>query len=229
MHSGEGEGSPRDASRETDGILLAGGRSSRMGFDKLSAKLGGEALILRPYGALRSVCRSVLVVGGDPGLAPAGSQHVPDASGPYRGPLVGLASGLEHAGSPVVVALAGDLPFVGADLLRELVARVSGGALAAVPVHPASSAGEPRNLHPLCAAYRTEETRACAREALEAGERSMRSLIHRLSRLGRVEYVSRELERFGDPDVFLMNVNTPEDLLRAERLSGRTSLGTCAW
>lgn len=200
-----------------------------MGFDKLSAKLGDEALILRPYGALRSVCRSVLVVGGDPGLAPAGSKHVPDASGPYRGPLVGLASGLERAGSPVVVALAGDLPFVGAALLRELVARVSGGALAAVPVHPAEDTGkEPRNLHPLCAAYRTEETRACAREALEAGERSMRSLIHRLSRLGRVEYVSRELERFGDPDVLLMNVNTPEDLLRAERLSGRASSGTCA-
>jgi molybdopterin-guanine dinucleotide biosynthesis protein A len=36
-----------------------------------------------------------------------------------------------------------------------------------------------------------------------------------------VEYVGAELRRFGDPDLFLMNVNTPEDLQRARDRAAR--------
>jgi molybdopterin-guanine dinucleotide biosynthesis protein A len=50
--------------------------------------------------------------------------------------------------------------------------------------------------------------------------------VHRfLEVLGRVDYVEEGLRRFGDPDVFLMNVNSPEDLdrARARREAGRES------
>jgi molybdopterin-guanine dinucleotide biosynthesis protein A len=41
-----------------------------------------------------------------------------------------------------------------------------------------------------------------------------------LRTLDAVEYVERELRRFGDPELFLMNVNSPEDLDRARSSCG---------
>jgi molybdenum cofactor guanylyltransferase len=72
----------------------------------------------------------------------------------------------------------------------------------------------PRNrgrTHPLCAAY-DRETLPDVRAALDGGVRSVREFLQGLDA---VEYVEEGLRRFGEPDLFLMNVNSPEDLERA--------------
>jgi molybdenum cofactor guanylyltransferase len=67
--------------------------------------------------------------------------------------------------------------------------------------------------HPLCGAYaRTLLLRV--RTALDDGVRAVHEF---LQGTGGVEYVGEELRRFGDPDLLLMNVNSPRDLERARR------------
>jgi molybdenum cofactor guanylyltransferase len=66
--------------------------------------------------------------------------------------------------------------------------------------------------HPLCAAYR-REIRPAVSAALDRGVRSVRELLEDLPGVRYVE--EGELRRFGDPELLLMNVNSPEDLTRA--------------
>jgi molybdenum cofactor guanylyltransferase len=192
-------------------VVLAGGASRRMGRDKLLLEVGGVPLLRRAYEALSARCAEIVVVGGGGATVPLeGVRRVPDERPGARGPLAGMEAGLASSGNRLVFAAAGDMPFLPESLVGYLLERLeSHGASAVVPRH--------RNIvHPLCAAY-DREVLSHVRSALDEGV----SAVHEfLERLAQVEYVEEELRRFGDPDVFLMNVNLPRDLERARMRCG---------
>ena len=163
-------------------------------------------LIRRVRDVLSPHCEEIIAVGTGDVPEPGDVHRVPDLrSG--RGPLAGLEAGLAAARYPLVFVAAGDMPFVSRDLIGFLLDRVAAGASAAVPVR----GGRP---HPLCAAY-AQSVLPVVSSALDEGIGAVRTL---LEILGDVEYVDEELRRFGDPDLFLMNVNSPEDLHRAREV-----------
>lgn len=192
------------------GIILAGGRSRRMGFDKLSVEVGGVPMLTRVCVVLGRFCQEIVVV-GDGGPEVEGVARIPDSRSGGEGPLAGLEAGLAATDGGVVFACAGDMPFVNEGLARSLLSLVRGGARAAVPVHPAGT------WHPLFAAYERGVGREIG-EALDAGTRSMRGMLSRVSGAGGVEYVGGGFERFGEPGAMLMNVNSPEDLKAARSM-----------
>ncbi|MCA3748519.1 MAG: molybdenum cofactor guanylyltransferase [Rubrobacter sp.] len=186
-------------------VILAGGGSRRMGRDKLAEEIGGVPLLHRVLSSLKGVCGEVLVA-GDGGPCPPGVRRVFDLRPGRQGPLAGMEAGLSAASCAAVLVVAGDMPFASAALAEHLVARVAAeGAEAAVPRHAGRA-------QPLFAAYDRRVLRKISAE-LDAGRRSVVGL---LDRLGRVEYVE-DLERFGDPSLLLMSVNTPADLEAARR------------
>jgi len=71
--------------------------------------------------------------------------------------------------------------------------------------------------HPLCAAY----ARALLPRLETALDSGVRALHGFLKGMDEVEYIGEELRRFGDPDLLLMNVNSPGDLARARRAARR--------
>jgi molybdopterin-guanine dinucleotide biosynthesis protein A len=128
-------------------IVLAGGRSSRFGSDKLFVAVNGSPLVAHAVEAARALGADVVVVG------PAGFELPDDVAvvredPPYSGPYAAVAAGLAavDVDASVVLVLAGDLVDPGA-LLPRLVAAVDAGAEAAVAV---DSAGLRQ---PLLAAY----------------------------------------------------------------------------
>lgn len=180
------------------------------GSDKLSAEIGGVKLIERVHAVLEGFCREVIIVGdsGNDAETP-GALRVRDGRPGRQGPLAGLEAGLYAASGSVVFVAAGDMPFVSAELalrLRDLVAGEE-EVRAAVPRY----AGQ---VHPLCAAYEREVAKDVS-VALDSGVRSMKEFLASLSR---VEYVEGDLETFGDPEKFLMNVNSAGDLDRARSM-----------
>ena len=189
-------------------MLLAGGQSRRMGHDKLPLEVGGVPLIRRVHDVLASRCDEV--------VAASGVGHVPDMENvrrvpdlrPGRGPLAGMEAGLEAASYPLVFVAVGDMPFLPGDLVEFLLGRVAAGVSAAVPMRCGRR-------HPLCAAY-DRRILPVVSSALDEGIGAVRIL---LDILDGVEYVDRDLRRFGDPDHYLMNVNSPEDLDRARAAS----------
>ena len=182
-----------------------------MGRDKLQLEVGGEPLVQRVTRALSRRCDEVILAGSGapPGVRP-GVRRVRDDR-PGEGPLAGMEAGFSSARSPLVFVAAGDMPFLGHELVSHLLDELARREVqAAVPLFGG-------RLHPLCAAY-ARAVLPHVQVALDDGVRAVREFV------GRLEYVAHvgeaELRRFGDPDLLLMNVNSPEDLRRARELAG---------
>ena len=181
-----------------------------MGRDKLLLEVGGVPLIRRVGDALSARCAEIIVVGGDTKWL-AGGRRISDERRGGLGPLAGMEAGLAAAMNRLVFVAAGDMPFLSVNLIGYLLERLEGrGVAAVVPRHRGRE-------HPLCAAYDREILRH-VESALDRGVRSVREM---LKSMVSVEYVERELQWFGDPDLYLMNVNSPEDLERARASWGR--------
>lgn len=176
-----------------------------MGRDKLDLEVGGAPLIRRVYDVLARQCEEVLVVGPERcGALPAEARYVSDLRARFEGPLAGMEAGFLSAQHPLVFVAAGDMPFLPDELVVYLLGHVAQGDVrAAVPRW--------NGLHPLCAAYE-RGIFPLVQKALDGG---VRAVWEMLESIGRVEYFQEELTHFGEPDKFLMNVNTAKDLERA--------------
>ncbi len=107
------------------GMVLAGGKSTRLGHDKVVAHIDGRPLLERTLELARPYCRDVVISGRDPGrldgFAPDIRQTawLPDAI-KGCGPIGGIMTCLEELRGPVL-ALACDLPMLDAATLDRLL------------------------------------------------------------------------------------------------------------
>lgn len=184
------------------GVILAGGRSSRMGSDKALLPCREGLFIEAIYRCLAGLFDEVLVVTNTPRayhFLPCRKVADRFAGG---GPLAGLHAGLYHSGAPCIFAVACDMPFLDPELVRLLAGRVSGADL----VLPESGSG----LEPLHAFY----GRSCLgimAQQLAAGERRIASILSHLA----VEIVERGEVASVDPLFHsFCNVNTPGEYYR---------------
>lgn len=180
------------------GVLLSGGASRRMGFDKACLRVGGVPNAQRLGGVLARVAQPLVEVG--PGFS--GLRAVTEEP-PGSGPLVALCAGVQAlvaigSTGPVLV-VACDLPFVTAEALSVLASWP--GTASAVPV----IAGRPQ---PLCARWSASDM-DLARGLVAAGERSMRALLG----AARVQVLDERHWPQGARHLFA-DADTPGDLYR---------------
>lgn len=198
---------PDEVDRPVVGVVLAGGRSRRMGRDKATLRVAGTDLVRAAADRLSRVCARVVAADGERHLL-AGVASLAD--GPGRGPAAGiLGAAARDPGHPLLV-LACDLPGVTVELLRELAR--PGAASWTVPRWQG-------RLEPLSALYRPAALSALARRVAEG-----RFALHGLEEVPglAVHYLEGEaLEAFGRPEALFRNLNTPEELAAYELLVGR--------
>ena len=133
-----GYGGAMIASRPVLGVILAGGRSTRLGGgDKPLLALGGRPLLARVIDRLRPQVRALaLNANGDPArFAAFDLPVVPDPVGGFAGPLAGILAGLIWARGQAdppegIVTAAADTPFFPADLAARLTAAAGEDGLA---------------------------------------------------------------------------------------------------
>ena len=107
-----------DASRELTGIVLAGGLSTRLGYDKAALRLDGAAgadLLAHSVALVSEVCSKTLIIG----RSVPGHACVPDDC-PGLGPVGGVATALRAAQS-ACLAISCDLPFMTSAVLQRLI------------------------------------------------------------------------------------------------------------
>jgi molybdopterin-guanine dinucleotide biosynthesis protein A len=184
------------------GVVLAGGRSLRMGRPKQEIQLAGSSLATRAAQALRPLCGSVLIsiAAGRSNPAP-GYEVVEDEAPSGRGPLAGIRSAFGATGNADLLVLACDYPRIGSHLLQAILE-------AAAPADDLVMPTDPRGRdHPLVALWR-RTTEPYVREALAHGQLKVRGLFPDLSvkRLRPADLGAFEL------DWFLANANSPSDL-----------------
>jgi molybdopterin-guanine dinucleotide biosynthesis protein A len=191
------------------GVVLAGGRASRLGGQgKAAVELAGRPLLAYVLEALNGALDEVAIAAKAstalPGMSDGATVHVPGTAGRVpvwtepdepRHPLAGLRHALRCADGRAVLACAVDLPLVTASLVEEIASADAGGAPAVVPVTGT-------RLQPLLARYEPE---ALATLDAAGDDAPLTAAVAALE--------PRTIEP-ADPELFL-NVNSPDDLAEA--------------
>jgi molybdopterin-guanine dinucleotide biosynthesis protein A len=170
--------------RELTGALIAGGRSTRMGFDKAWIKVDGEPLWQHQLATLRALepAEIFLCGAGRGDLVATDMRGLLDAE-PDRGPLGGLAAALASSSEPFVAALAVDLPAMTSEFLAELADEAAADGVGIVPeldgFYQALAAVYPRALAECAARLAADEDHSLQhfiREGIAAGLLQARSV-----------------------------------------------------
>jgi len=198
----------------TLGLVLAGGQARRMGGgDKASLKVGGATILARVLARLQPDCDPILLnANGDParfaryGL-PIVADSVPDFAGPLAGILAGLDWAAENApGIEWLASAPGDCPF----LPNDLVPRLHAARIAEKKPLACARSGEWR--HPVAGLWPVA-LREDLRRALAEGLHKIEAWTGRHG----VAFAAWPDQPF-DP---FFNVNTPEDLAKAEEIAAQ--------
>lgn len=203
------------------GIVLAGGRSSRMGADKASLVLDGTTMLQRSVDRLASAVDALVLVGAPGRPLPEVATELPVrlVEDPIEGegPLVGIAAGLEACAGAAAVVVAVDMPFVEAALVRALVGHLDGSHRWVVPI----AEGRPQ---PLCSAF-TVSALPVLRAHIEAGDRAPMAVARDLDAY-RMPVEEWQIHDPGGRS--FLNVNTPEEFAALLEDAGETSGGPSA-
>lgn len=189
------------------GLILAGGRARRLGGgDKPLTPLGGRPILERLVAVLTpQVSALAISANGDPErFAGFGLPVLPDPLPDYPGPLAGLLAGLEWAskltGVKALLSVAGDTPFLPADLANRL--SLAGGSAAI-----ASSGGR---RHPVIGLWSTSLAGELRRFLVEEGERKAGFWAERAGAVT-VDWSDQPFDPF-------FNINRPGDLDLAQEM-----------
>jgi molybdopterin-guanine dinucleotide biosynthesis protein A len=198
---------------EASCIILAGGKSSRLGKAKSLEIIGSKSLLERVLDTVSPLCKEVLVViargQGIPAfVSRSGIRTVVDVL-PGKGPLVGVYSGINESASYYNLVVANDMPFLNRPLLNYMLEMSDGYDLTVPKVRG--------QLEPLHAVY----SRKCLQPIREMIEEHNLS-VNKLARSVNTRYLDEEeIDRF-DPDrLSFFNINTKADLDLARELAER--------
>lgn len=192
------------------GVVLAGGRSRRMGRDKAALKHGDLSWLEHAAHRLAAVCHRVVVAGRQ--RATDGEWlHVDDARG--KGPAAGILGASQSFPEDDLLVLACDLPAIPIELLRYVVERSRSTTTETPPDLVIPFVGE--RFEPLCALYRRPALDALRRQ-VAGGHYALWRLAQPTDDDGKPLAVLRieeaVVERWGDPQTLFANLNTPQDL-----------------
>jgi molybdopterin-guanine dinucleotide biosynthesis protein A len=197
------------------GVILAGGLSTRYGGqNKAFLKVGGVRIIDRLFGVFSELFDEIIIVTNQPLDFLEWDALIVTDIFQARSSLTGIHTGLFHAGRPFAFFSACDTPFLKQEVVEVVLEEIE----------PADDVIVPRTsqgLEPLCAAY----SRRCLKPAedhIRAGKLKIQLALKR----SRFKYVPEARLREKDPGLIsFFNVNTPEDLARAEELERMGAMG----
>jgi molybdopterin-guanine dinucleotide biosynthesis protein A len=203
------------------GVVLAGGKSARMGAEKAALRIGDETLLARIVRRLRLALPEVYVVGPPQltALAP-GTPVIPDDP-PGIGPLGGLSTALAHAPSQHIFVIGCDMPFVEPALVRAMARYVE-----RYPDADVVALRTPRGLEPLHAVYARTCASAVGERLATADGRSLSALLEQLNVK---ELPARIVARYDPSGRSTFNANSPEDWREALAIYAEESSASSDW
>jgi molybdopterin-guanine dinucleotide biosynthesis protein A len=183
------------------GVLLAGGKSLRMGHDKARIEIGGQPLLSRSLDLLCRYFTTVLIAGDRPDVARPGIPAIPDI---YPGSaLGGLYTGLQSAQTEWIFVAPCDMPYPDPRIL-ELLLKQRDGADAVVP-------RTPHGYEPVFALYH-KNCLPHMEAMLQQGQYRIYDFYQRI----KVNYLDWQQMPAGW-ERSLLNINTPEQLEQLQK------------
>lgn len=178
-------------------VILAGGKSSRMGTDKALLSIEGKNFINRICDTFSFFTERMIARGDKEEPAFITWSVIPDVY-PYHGPIGGLHAALSSCQSEALFCAACDTPLIEKKIYDRLAVEMTEEIDVVIAVT------EDGKYHPLCGIYRKSVGKIMEEQIL-AGNNKMMSVLKRV----RVKYVEIDSKTYG-----LYNINTPEDLAK---------------
>jgi len=197
---------PPEGLGEISGAILAGGRSTRMGCNKAFVRLAGVRLLDRARHVVSRITTDVMLVANH--LTPFADfpGRVVLDNIAHRGPLCGLETALSHAHHPILFVTAVDSPFVSRELI-DFMAQYA-------PHYDAVYCMGPVKAEPLIGFYRY----TCASALRQMQDEGVWQ-VFRLPNYANVRVIPcKDALKFDPYGLTFFNINTPEELKRAELL-----------
>lgn len=190
------------------GVILAGGLNTRFsGRNKAFASIDGRRIIEIIHELFRTIFDEIILVTNNPGAymdldALIVTDHYPD-----RSSLTGIHAAMFNVDTDFAFISACDTPFLQRSLVALVVSRIASHIDVVIPETQAG-------LEPLCAAYSRRCLEAVSRQ-IQKKQFKIQGFFNRMN----IRTVSEKALRTADPDlVSFFNINTPEDLARANAL-----------
>ncbi len=197
------------------GVILAGGRSSRLnGKNKSFIQINGKMIFEHLYELFTSLFDEVIVVSNDPVAYLKWDVQIVTDIYPYRSSLTGLHAGLFAIQTPTAFFSACDAPFLKKDLVEAIINQIDRRSQIVVPKTPDGF------FEPLCAVY----AKTCLKP-VEALLEEKNLKISNLFRRVKTKTIAPEILQLKDPELIsFFNLNTPEDVKKAKII--QSQLGT---
>ena len=177
--------------KDITGIILAGGKSSRMGTDKGFLSLNDKPFIQYSIDALKPLVSEIMIVSDDSKYYVFGLKRVNDIT-KNAGPVAGICSGLEASATDYNLILSCDIPLINSEILQQLIDGIDETSeIIQVESHGKSM--------PLIAIYKKQVTDTF-NTFLQADERRLRLAIN--------SCVSKNIILKKEHEFSTMNVNT---------------------
>lgn len=199
---------------KSTGVILAGGRNSRLpGEKKGLRKIGGKMIIDRIYQKLSSVVDEIIIVTNEPGEFSKMDGMIVSDINPSRCALAGVHAGIYYATYDKVFISACDTPFIRKDIVEYILSFADGKNDVVIPE------GE-GGLEALLAVY----SKACL-PLIEKNLKNNVFMIKKFYAKNRVKIIPLEKLKELDPlmDSFF-NINTPEDIAKANIMVNKRNL-----
>ncbi|HWP96613.1 MAG TPA: molybdenum cofactor guanylyltransferase [Syntrophomonadaceae bacterium] len=190
------------------GIILAGGKSSRMKFNKAFARLHNQTVIEILVKKFTQFFSETIIISNDPELFTEMGVRVFQDIIPSQGPVSGIHAGLNYANHETVFICGCDMPFVNLDMVDYLMSRLGNHDSVVPEIHG--------HLQPTAAIY----NRKCLpvfTESLQQDHLKLTWLFR--EELDAVVVQAQELERFGDVSQMFFNINDANALEKARKFA----------
>lgn len=191
-------------------ILLAGGKSRRMGQDKRNLLISGKSLFNHALHVLESVFSEIIIVVATISSVVHKMEHrvVTDLI-PDKGSAGGLYTGLTYSSNPQVFAVACDMPFLNPAVIKKVCSLSYSTDVTMVKLS--------NGLHPMHSVY-SKQCLPVLRRMINADQLRIQDLL--LQKDLKTKILGQEVVQEIDPQFkSFLNVNTPADLEVAERLT----------
>jgi molybdopterin-guanine dinucleotide biosynthesis protein A len=197
---------------KASGVILAGGKSSRMKFNKAFAQIAGKSVISIIVDKFASFFDETIIISNDPQLYYDLGPVVHTDIYPHMGPVSGIHSGLFHASHDQAFILGCDVPFMNMELVKYMINLLDDYDCVVPEIDT--------YLQPLSAVY----TKKCLPVLTNCLKNDKVKLIRIFEELETLILNRNELKKFGVVEELFLNVNDLEALNRAKQIAGRYQL-----
>ena len=181
--------------KDITGIILAGGKSSRMGSDKGFLKLNGYTFMSYIIETIKPIVNTIIIVSNNSDYNEFGYKRVEDII-EDTGPLAGLYSGLYHSETENNLVLSCDVPLINSSVLNQLIEGFDNG-------FDVIQLQSQNKTMPLIALYKKQCLHKCL-ELLDKGEKRLRIAVEQLK--------TKTITLDSELDKYVKNINTIDQL-----------------